>query len=201
MGTTGGGRRLPEYTFRPVTPGRWVDLEALFGERGACGGCWCMAWRLPHREYEAGKGARNRRALKRIVDSGETPGVLAYHGRRPVGWCSVGPRSTFAFLDRSRVLKPVDDRPVWSVTCLFVDREYRRRGLSVKLLRAAADLATRKGATLLEGYPTDPRRTLPDPFVWTGLPSAFRRAGFREVLRRSPSRPILRKPVRRRPAT
>jgi GNAT superfamily N-acetyltransferase len=189
-------KRAARLAFRPVTPGRWKDLEALFGERGACGGCWCMAWRLRHREFQAGKGAANRRALKRIVESGGRPGVLAYDGPTPVGWCSVGPREEFAFLARSRVLKPLDDRAVWSITCLFVAKGRRRRGLGARLLRAAADLAARRGARLVEGYPTESRQKLPDAFVWTGTPGAFRRAGFREVLRRSPSRPIFRKVVR-----
>jgi hypothetical protein len=46
---------------------------------------------------------------------------------------------------------------------------------------------------MLEGYPVEPREGLvPVVFVWTGLASAFRKAGFREVLRRSPTRPIFR---------
>ena len=192
-------RRRPELAFRRLTPGRWPDLERLFGERGACGGCWCMAWRLRTRDWEAGRGARNRRAFQRIVDAGPAPGVLAYDGRRPVGWCSVAPRTEFSFLERSRVLRPVDDRSPWSITCLFLDRDYRRRGISARLLRAAADLAARHGARLVEGYPFDPANALPDAFVWTGLPGAYRRAGFREVARRSETRPIFRKTLQQSP--
>ena len=82
---------MPDAAFRPVTPSRWNDLEDLFGERGACGGCWCMAWRLTTREWTAGKGTRNRRALKRLVESGARPGILAYRGREVIGWCAVAP--------------------------------------------------------------------------------------------------------------
>ena len=89
-----------ELRFEPVTVDRWADLEALFGERGACSGCWCMWWRLSRPKYEAQKGAGNRRALRRIVQSGEVPGILAYDGARPVGWCSLGPRSAFPRLER-----------------------------------------------------------------------------------------------------
>lgn len=181
---------------RPVTPDRWDDLEALFGERGACGGCWCMAWRLSHRDWKAGKGASNRAALRGLVAAGTLPGVLAYLGTDPVGWCSVAPRSAFRFLERSRVLRPIDDREVWSVSCLFIHRDHRRRGISVALLRAAADLAARRGASMIEGYPVEPGAGLPDAFVWTGLPAAFRRAGFREAARRSPVRPIFRRRLR-----
>lgn len=189
---------MAELTFRAVTPSRWTDMAQLFGERGACAGCWCMVWRLTAARWETGKGAGNRRAMRRIVASGGVPGVLAYRGRRPVGWCSVAPREQFSFLSRSRVLAPLDERPVWSVSCLFVDREFRRQGVSVALLGAAADFAARRGARIVEGYPTEPRGKLPDAFAWTGIPSAFLGAGFREVMRRSPVRPIMRKTVSRR---
>ncbi len=183
----------PALAFRWTTPSRWPDLEALFGERGACGGCWCMAWRLANKDWVAGKGSKNKRALKRLVTAGTKPGVLAYEGRKAIGWCAVAPRTEYSYLERSRVLKPVDDQPVWSVSCLFLLKPYRRQGYSATLLRAAADMALARGAHIVEGYPVEPSmdRT-PDPFLWTGIPAAFRAAGFVEVARRSRSRPIMR---------
>ncbi len=189
---------LSGMTFHPATPDRWSDVEALFGERGACGGCWCMAWRLRRKDWEAGKGAKNKRALKKIVDSGGMPGIIGYLGDEPVAWCSVAPRSEYSVLERSRVLKPVDDKPVWSVSCLFVLKPYRRLGVSSRMLKAAAEFAKSRGATIVEGYPVEPTMTkTPDPFVWTGIPSAFLKAGFKEVARRSKTRPIMRKSFRR----
>jgi GNAT superfamily N-acetyltransferase len=181
----------------PATPARWADLAALFGPRGACAGCWCQWPRLPSRAFVAGRGAGNRRALRGQVRAGPPPGLLAYLGRRPVGWCALAPRATYARLERSRVLAPVDDRPVWSVVCMFVAREARGRGVTVALLRAARAYAFRQGARILEGYPIDPRggRTA-DTFAWWGLAPAFQRAGFREVARRSASRPIMRARLR-----
>ena len=181
----------------PVTSSRWADLEGLFGERGACGGCWCMAWRLRNKDWVAGTGAQNKRSLKKIVLAGGQPGLLGYRDGRPVAWCSVAPRETFVFLTKSRVLKPVDDRPVWSVSCLFVEKPYRRQGNSVHIIRAAVEFAGKQGARMVEGYPVVPTMTrTPDPFVWTGIPSAFREAGFREVSRRSATRPIMRFEIR-----
>jgi GNAT superfamily N-acetyltransferase len=178
---------------RPATPARWPAIEQLFGERGACGGCWCMAWRLSHREYEANKGAKNKRALKRIVTSGGKPGLIGYLEGKPVAWCAVAPRREYDYLERSRVLKPVDDEPVWSVSCLFVLKPYRRKGISVEMLKAAVAYCQKRGAGIVEGYPIVPTmKRAPDPFVWTGIPSAFEKAGFKEVLRRSKSRPIMR---------
>jgi GNAT superfamily N-acetyltransferase len=179
-------------TFRPLDARTWPDLERLFGARGACGGCWCMAWRLPAKEFQKNKGEPNRNALRAIAESGAPAGVLAYIDGEPVGWCAVAPREIYRRLEKSRVLRPVDNRPVWSVSCLFIAKPYRRRGLSSALLRAAAQYAAERGATLVEGYPTAPAQKLPDVFVWTGTLAAFERAGFRECARRSPSRPIVR---------
>ncbi len=185
--------------FEPLTPERWDDLERLFGERGACGGCWCMWWRMPRSAFEKSKGEGNRRALKRIVDAGEVPGLIAYDGDEPVGWCAVAPREAYPVLDRSRVLARVDDEPVWSVPCFFVSRQVRRQGVSVALLRAAAQHAQAHGARVLEGYPIEPKgASMPDAFAWVGLPGSFKKAGFKEVLRRSPHRPIMRKRIRTR---
>ena len=152
-----------------------------------------MAWRLPYAQYQTQKGAGNRRTLRKRVKSGGPPGVLAYVDGKPAGWCSIAPREEFAFLARSRVLSPVDSEAVWSVSCFFIARPYRRQGVSVPLLRAAVELARRKGARIIEGYPVDPGRgKMPGAFVWTGLPGTFLRAGFKEVARRSKTRPVMR---------
>jgi GNAT superfamily N-acetyltransferase len=184
---------LPTLDFHPLTPERWKDLEGLFGERGACGGCWCMWWRLTHREFERNKGEPNRRAMKRIVNSGQVPGILAYRDGRPVGWCSVGPREVYPRLERSRILKRIDDQPVWSVVCFFIARSHRRQGISTKLLRAAVDYAKQNGARIVEGYPVEPKEgQVPDVFLYHGLASSFVQVGFKEVARRSETRPIMR---------
>jgi GNAT superfamily N-acetyltransferase len=193
----------PQFDFAPATPDRWPDIETLFGPRGACGGCWCMTWRLTRAEFDKRKGAGNKRSLRKIVKTDAKPGLLAYKDRQPVGWCAVAPREVYGALNRSRIFKPVDSHPVWSVSCMFVKKSSRRQGLSSLLLRAAVLFAASRGATIVEGYPHAPIRDLPDPFVWTGLDSAFRKAGFVEVARRSEKRPIMRfviPPAGRRPS-
>jgi GNAT superfamily N-acetyltransferase len=152
-----------------------------------------MFLRLPRKQFDAGKGAGNKRALKRLVSTGREPGLIAYLKREPIGWCALAPRQDYVALERSRILKPVDDQPVWSVSCLFIKKGYRRRGLSTLLLRAALEFAAKHGARIVEGYPVEPSmEKMPDPFLWHGIPSAFLRAGFREVERRSRTRPIMR---------
>jgi len=133
--------------------------------------------------------------MKKIIESGEVPGILAYAHGEPIGWCSVGPRENYPALERSRILKRVDDQPVWSIVCLFIARPYRKTGVLAKLLSAAVEYAGKNYVSIVEGYPfelKDGGAPWADAFVWTGLASAFRTAGFVEVLRRSPTRPIMR---------
>lgn len=180
-------------TFHPLTSEYWDDFERLFGPRGACGGCWCMFWRLSRSQFNAQHGEANHRSMKALVESGNVPGLLAYSDGEPVGWCSIAPREEFPSLGRSRILKPADNLPVWSVVCFFVTRKNRLQGLTVELLKAAIGYAGSRGATIVEGYPVEPKTgKAPDVFVYTGLFSAFKQAGFIEVMRRSPTRPIMR---------
>ncbi len=177
-----------------IGPANWDDFVAIMGEKGGCGGCWCMLWRLSKKAFDAGAGSGNRDAMKRIFDSGQVPGLVAKQDGRTVGWIQVDRRSAFPRLQNSRVLKPVDEQDVWSVSCFLVDKSVRRQGVSGALLMAACEFAKENGATIIEGYPIDtPKTSYPSVYAWTGFVSAFRDAGFSEVERRSQTRPIMRK--------
>jgi len=157
-----------------------------------------MLWRLPKKQMDAQMGEGNRLAMKRVFDRGVCPGLVATVGNgneeKPVGWIQLADRREFPRLEASRVLKPVDDTPVWSVSCFYIHTPFRRKGLSVSLLKAACEFARNGGATMLEGYPIHtPKKNYPAVYAWTGLYPTFMRAGFSEVARRSPTRPIMRK--------
>lgn len=152
-----------------------------------------MWWRLKHSDYLRGRGQANERAFQRLVQSGVEPGLLFYARDQVMGWCAIAPRQDLVRFETARALKPVDDQPVWSVTCFFVAREFRDRGVTRQMLEAAAEFARRHGAKIVEGYPIDSAKKQAPVFVYTGLASMFRRAGFAEVARRAPARPIMRK--------
>jgi molybdopterin converting factor subunit 1 len=181
------------FTVAPATAERWRDLERLFGERGACAGCWCQWPRIRGKAFKDGAGAGNKRRLRKLVVTGPPPGLLGYLGDEPVAWVAIAPREAYERLAHSRKLAPVDDQPVWSVSCFFVAKPYRGRGLTVRMLGEASRFARANGARILEGYPVDPAQRTADAFAWWGLTSAFAAAGFREVARRSKSHPIVRK--------
>ena len=181
--------------FYPLTSERWGDLEKLFGEKGAFGGCWCMWWRLTGPQYKECRGQANKDAFRAVVKAGEVPGILAYSGDEPVGWCAVAPREAYLRLreERIRILRRVDDQPVWSVTCSYIAKSFREQGIMLKLLRAAIEYAREQGAQVVEGYPIDSQQlaTREDALA-VGPVSIFRRAGFVEVARRHEARPIMR---------
>jgi len=182
-----------QLQFHPVTPDRWKDFEKLFGPNGACAGCWCMWWRLPRAEFTQKHYAGNKRAIKKIITTGQEPGMLAYADSEPIGWCAIAPREVYPSLDRSNVLQRVDDQPVWSVTCFYIARGYRKHGVTALLLQAAIQFARQHGAKIVEGYPIDAGgEKKSTTSVFTGVASTFAQAGFVEVARRSPTRPIMR---------
>jgi GNAT superfamily N-acetyltransferase len=185
--------KIGELLIHPLTPDRWKDFETLFGKRGACGGCWCMWFRLRRSDFNKSKGDGNKATLMSIVQSGRIPGLLAYDGKTAVGWCSVAPRKDFPAMERSRIMKPIDDLPVWSVVCFYVRRDYRNRGVTEALLQGAIDYVVKQGGKIIEGYPVEPKTEyMPDVFAFHGLVSAFKKAGFVECERRSETRLIMR---------
>lgn len=182
----------------PATPERWPDLVDLFGERGACGGCWCMWWRKPRARFDREKGARNRADLEALVATGPPPGLIGYVAGQPAAWVALAPRSAYPVAGRSRIVRldPGDrgrEDEVWFVSCLFVDRQHRRRGVATAMIEAAVAHAAANGAAAVDAVPVEPKAQLPDAFAFTGLPSSYLAAGFVEIARPGPHRPLLRR--------
>lgn len=177
----------------PFDMTRWEDFETLFGERGACGGCWCMAWRLKKSDFERQKGNENKRAMKSLVEQNEKIGIIAYIDDIPIGWCAIAPREVFPRLENSRVWKRIDNESVWSITCFFMSKSHRRKGLSVEMLKGAINYGRANQVRIIEGYPIVPYGDhIPAAFAWTGIPSAFEKTGFVVAERRSKAKPIMR---------
>lgn len=180
-----------QLTIRPLTPDLWPALEDLFGKGGASNGCWCMYWRIGS-QYHKQAREKNRSAFGIIVKQGPPPGLLAFNGEQAVGWCQLTPRDDLPWLNRARFFERVDDVPVWSISCFYVRRGYRKRGVVSALIAAAVKAAKRANAPALEAYPVDTVQPESTSNVFTGTTSAFKRAGFKIVARRLPSRPIMR---------
>ena len=178
--------------FHPLTSDRWDDFVAVFGQNGACGGCWCMYWRTHSKDWASSLKERNRLAIKALVDDGREPGLIAYVDGVPAAWVSVGPREDFSKLNNSRILKPVDDQPAWGIVCFFIHRNFRRTGLMRPLIDAAVDYSRSKGAKIVEAYPTEPDKKMEASSLFLGVAAPFIEAGFVEAARRSPNDPVMR---------
>jgi GNAT superfamily N-acetyltransferase len=190
----------PALELRALTPADWPALERLFGANGACGGCWCMYWRVKGgKAWDAAKGAPNRKAFRKLVEGGAAQGVIAYADGVPVGWCNIGPRTDFMRIAGSRVLQRSSAAQRWSVACFYVPAKWRGRGVAQRLLAAATREAFRLGAEEVEGYPKTVRSAdgkAPGAFVWTGVPAMFEAAGFEPVPAEGSARVVY---VKRRP--
>lgn len=183
-------------TVRPLTPDLWPALEDLFNTKGACNRCWCMYWRIGA-AYSQVPREKNKASFRRIVKRGPPPGLLAFDGDVAVGWCQLTPRDALPWLDREWRLKRLDQTPVWSISCFYVRVGYRRQGVTTALIMAAIKAAKRAGATALEAYPLDAKKTTSASF--TGYRTAFERAGFKTAGCHVPQRPILRHDLRKIP--
>jgi GNAT superfamily N-acetyltransferase len=191
-----GNKVRSELAFHPLTRERWDDFEKLFMSPRAPHSCWCMWWRLTTKEFNEQIGERNKDAMCLIVACGRVPGILAYAEGEPVGWCSVAPREEFPRLDRSPLLKPVDDEAVWSIVCFYVLRKFRSSGVMRSLIDAAVEHARANGARIVEAYPLDAGGEEVHSWrAYRGLARVFVEAGFVEVARRRETRPVMRKTV------
>jgi ribosomal protein S18 acetylase RimI-like enzyme len=204
----------PVFEVLPVTAARWPELEGFFGPSGAYSHCWCAWWRVSSSEFKEGcadRGAGNHALLERLTLDGAVPGLLAYEAGEagePVGWVALAPRGQYPRLLRSPTLRPEpgdreaqdeqDEAGVWSLTCFWIPRAHRGRGVATALLDAAVVHARARGAAALEAYPVDTggERGAPSS-LYTGTLGMFLRAGFREVRRRRDRRPVVRIELRR----
>lgn len=185
---------LSQLTIESLTMKNWNKFTQLFGTRGACGNCWCMYYRLKKSDFLEGKADEgNKRAMEEIVKENKPAGILGLYEGIAIAWCAFAPREDFIKLEKSRIHKRIDDKDVWSIPCFFIDKNFRRLGVSVALLKGVKKYARENGIKIIEAYPAIPTRDeLPDSFAWIGLYKSFERAGFEIVDRTSRNRPMVR---------
>jgi GNAT superfamily N-acetyltransferase len=153
-----------------------------------------MYYRLSKTDFQEGKiDAGNKRSIKDLVWNEKPIGLIGLIDGQPVAWCAFAPREDFIKLEKSRVHKRIDNNEVWSIPCIFIDKHFRRCGISVQLLIGAIKYAREDGIKIIEAYPAIPTRdSIPDSFAWTGLYKSFERAGFEIADRKSRNRPMVR---------
>jgi GNAT superfamily N-acetyltransferase len=195
----------PELRVVPAGEAPFGDVEAVFGTRGDPAGCWCQWYKIPRSEFDhASRDELRARLAAQLAEPTPGPGLLAYDGDTPVGWCAVEPRPALARLQYSQVGSATpdpdfDDASIWSVSCFVVPRAFRRRGVARQLALSAVEYARANGAHVLEAYAVDPAARSSRPpaaDLFPGTVSMFAAAGFVEVARPKPHRVVMQHPLR-----
>jgi len=164
-----------------VTAERFDDFADVINRNRRGNHCWCLSHRLQPAEIDRlGEGSREQ-AMRRLCEREHPPGVVCYRDDEPVGWCNIGPRTEITRLARSRLIRPIDDLPVWSIVCIVVRAGHRRQGVTARLLEGAVAYAVSHGAPAVESYPVDPPGRMDLTMAFVGTKSMFERAGFRVV--------------------
>jgi GNAT superfamily N-acetyltransferase len=175
----------PSWETHPVTPDRFEDFADVINKNRRPTHCWCLSHRIQAKEIVelGGTGTTAReKAMRALCEREHPPGVVTYLDGEPVGWCNIGPRSEITRLAQSKLIRPVDDLPVWSIVCVVVRSGFRKRGVTGHLLEGAVAYAASHGAPAVEAHPVDPgdgRMDLTMAFV--GTRGMFERAGFAVV--------------------
>ncbi len=173
------------YHVRPLDASTWPDFVQLVERHnGVWGGCWCMGF---HPEMSKTSAEHNRSAKERRVREGQAHAALVYNGPTCVGWCQFGPTDELPGIKNRRAYdEGVSALPDWRITCLFVDRKYRGRGVAATALAGALDETARLGGGTVESYPEDldgraVSKSL--PYIYNGPVAMFERHGFERVRR------------------
>jgi GNAT superfamily N-acetyltransferase len=182
-----------QVKFETLTAVNWPLFEQLMGEKGGCGGCWCMYFRLPDKDFKQNKHAGNKSMMHQLVKAAKPVGLMAIYKNEAIGWVALSPREDLYRIERSRTLKRIDDKQVWSVSCFFIKKEYRKKGLSQLLIKAVITYAHKNNIATLEAYPVIPYAAKSaDVFLWTGILSAFTDNGFKVVKASGRSKTMVR---------
>jgi GNAT superfamily N-acetyltransferase len=168
-----------DWQTHPVTPDRFEDFAEVINPNRRDTHCWCLAHRLRAKDIDELGGGSREQAMRRLCERENPPGVVTYRDGEPVGWCSISPRSEIPRLAASKLIRPVDEVPVWSIICVVVRSGHRKQGVTVRLIEGAVQYAASRGAPAVEAYPVDPEGRMDLTMAFVGTRSMFEKAGFR----------------------
>jgi GNAT superfamily N-acetyltransferase len=157
----------------------WKDFEQLVQKHnGVWGGCWCTAFHPKSPEQR--RSAEATKAYKeRLVKEDSAHAALLFVGDTCVAWCQFGPPQELPNIYHRKEVESKMTLPDWRITCIFVDRDYRKKGLSFVALNGALELIKNSGGGVVESYPQDTEgRKISNSFLYNGTKEIFEKAGF-----------------------
>lgn len=169
---------VTHWETHPVTPDRFDDLADVINPNRRETHCWCLSHRVGAKEIEQLGGGSREQAMRALCERDVPPGVVTYRDGTPVGWCNIGARSDIPRLVQSKLIRPVDDVPVWSIVCTVVRGGHRRQGVTQQLIEGAVQWARSQGAPAVEAHPVDPDGRMDLTMAFVGTRAMYERAGF-----------------------
>ena len=173
---------MSQYAVKALSPATWPDFAALVERHnGVWGGCWCLEFHPEGKE----RGAERREKKECRVKEGTAHAALVYAGATCVGWCQFGSPVELPRIKHLRAYqKDLNAEPDWRITCFFVDKEYRGKGVAEAALVGALQEIALLGGGTVESYPEDVEgRTVSASFLYNSRLSTFERHGFKRVRR------------------
>ncbi len=189
------------YTIRELSTQTFPDFERLAVKQG---GCWCMYYQrqkpIGRKLSTAERKRVNQKDKETLVRRGRSHATLVYEGKTPIGWCQYGSKDELPRIDAGRnyrkVGPPVAAEKLWRITCFFVDKDYRGKGVAKLALKAALESIKKQGGGIVEAYPVVSKKmAVVDEWRWFGTPGMFRKEGFRTVAHLGTSGVLMRKTI------
>jgi len=186
------------YRIEPLSPQTWTGFADL-AERhnGVWGGCWCTHFHGKNAEDEP-KDADGRAKKRRLVHEGRAHAALVFDGDLAVAWCEYGPPAELPNIHHRKQYDATADLvPDYRLTCFFIDRNYRRKGLATVAMQGALELIAQAGGGVVEGYPHDipPGKKTSGSFLYNVTRTMYERNGFTYIRPKGQGNCVMRRTV------
>jgi hypothetical protein len=190
------GENMKNLSINELNIETWKDFEQLAQKHnGVWGGCWCTAFHPKSPEQRKSQEA-TKSYKRRLVEEERAHAALVYDGDTCVAWCQFGSPQELPNIYHKKEVESKMTMPDWRITCFFVDRDHRKKGLSFYALNGALELIKNLGGGVVESYPQDTQgKKISNSFLYNGTRDIFEQAGFNYEGKKGKNHCIMRKMI------